>query len=242
MPAGKHVAIIGLGPSMLDYVRAAKGLGGRAPLVDEVWGINAVGDVLKCDRVFHMDDVRIQERRAQAKPDSNIAAMLQWMKRTTIPIVTSRAHPDYPTLEEFPLERFINEVGYAYFNNTCAYAVGYAILHGVAKISMFGCDFTYANSHQAEQGRACVEFWLGFARARGIELCTAGGSSLMDACTPETHLYGYDTLHVEITEESEDGPLRVRFSPRETFATAAEIEQRYDHSKHPNPLVSGDAA
>lgn len=241
MSAGKHVAIVGLGPSMLDYVRIANGLGGRAPLVDEVWGINAIGDVIKCDRVFHMDDVRIQQIRADAKPEGNIAAMLRWMKQAKIPIVTSRAHPDYPTLEEFPLERFINEVGYAYFNNTCAYAVGYAILHGVSKISMFGCDFTYANAHHAEKGRACVEFWLGFARSRGIDIVVAGGSSLMDSCTPETHLYGYDTVDVGVSEDV-DGVLHVAFEPRETIATAEEIERRYDHSKHPNSLVSGEAA
>lgn len=242
MHAGKHVAIVGLGPSMLDFVNLTKGLGGRAPLVDEVWGINAVGDVIRCDRIFHMDDVRIQERRAEAKPDGNIAAMLKWMRTTDIPIVTSRSHPDYPTLEEFPLERFVNEVGYAYFNNTCAWAVGYAVLHGVAKISMFGCDFTYANAHHAEQGRACTEYWLGFARARGIELCIAGGSSLMDSCTPETHLYGFDTLDVLISEEVEGGPLKVTTTPRADFATAEEIEKRYDHSQHPNPHVRGQAA
>jgi hypothetical protein len=242
MHAGKHIAIVGLGPSMLDFVNLTKGLGGRAPLVDEVWGINAVGDVLKCDRIFHMDDVRVQERRAELKPKGNIAHMLNWMRETSLPIVTSRLHPDYPTLEEFPLERFVNEVGYAYFNNTCAYAVGYAILHGVAKISMFGCDFTYANAHFAEKGRACVEYWLGFARARGIDICIAGGSSLMDSCTPQDHLYGYDTLNVEIVEDADDGPIKVTMTPRDEFATAEEIERRYDHAHHPNPLVSGHAA
>jgi SAM-dependent methyltransferase len=52
----------------------------RLKYCDEVWTINALGDVLACDRVFHMDDVRIQEIRAAAEPDSNIAAMLAWMK------------------------------------------------------------------------------------------------------------------------------------------------------------------
>jgi hypothetical protein len=240
MDAPKHVVILGLGPSLEAYSDLVKRLGGRHVFCDEVWGINAVGGVYQCDRIFHMDDVRIQERRAVAKPESNIANMLGWMRKHPGPIYTSRAHPDYPGLVEFPLERFINEVGFAYFNGTAAYAVAFAILLGVEEISMFGCDFTYANAHHAEKGRACVEYWLGFARARGIRISIAGGSSLMDSCEGG-ELYGYDTLQVEI-EAPDDAPARVTFTPREEFATAEEIEARYDHSKHPNTLVSGQAA
>lgn len=241
MSAPKHVVILGLGPSLEEYSDLVKRLGGRGSFADEVWGINAVGGVYQCDRLFHMDDVRVQERRAEAKPESNIANMLKWMRAHPGPIYTSRAHPDYPGLVDFPLERFINEVGYAYFNGTAAYAVGYAILIGVEKISLFGCDFTYANAHHAEKGRACVEYWLGFARARGIEIAVAGGSSLMDGCEPGEPLYGYDTVDVVI-DAPDDAPATVTFTPREEFATAEEIEARYDHRQHPNPLVSGQAA
>jgi len=62
-----HVVILGLGPSLETYVDHVKRLGGRKSLSDEVWGINAVGDVVICDRVFHMDDMRVQEARAKAK-------------------------------------------------------------------------------------------------------------------------------------------------------------------------------
>jgi hypothetical protein len=43
-----------------------------------------------------MDDVRIQEIRAAARPESNIATMLGWMRKHPGPIYTSRLHPDYP--------------------------------------------------------------------------------------------------------------------------------------------------
>jgi hypothetical protein len=60
----------------------------------------------------------------------------------------------------------------AYFNSTAAYAVAYAIHMGVKKISVFGMDFTYPNAHDAEKGRACVEFWLGIApRAASSSQC-----------------------------------------------------------------------
>lgn len=237
VPVPEHVAILGLGPSLEQYVNIVKRLGGKHAFCDETWGINATGGVLQCDRVFHMDDVRIQEIRAKAEPDSNIARMLEWIKVHPGPIVTSRAHPDYPGLVEFPLEAVLNKFQAAYFNSTAAYAVAYAIWLGVKKISLFGVDFTYANSHDAEKGRACVEFWLGIASANGVRLSISKSSSLLDAITtPAEKFYGYDTVDVEI-EVRPDGSAKVGFKEKAVLPTAEEIEARYDHSRHPNVLV-----
>jgi hypothetical protein len=238
MTAPSHVAILGLGPSLAQFMSLARGLGGRNAYCDEVWAINSLGDVFQCDRVFHMDDVRIQEIRAAAAPESNIAVMLKWMRKHPGPIITSRAHPDYPGLVEFPLADVINDLGFAYLNNTAAYAVAYAIHIGVKKISLYGCDFTYPNAHDAEKGRACVEFWLGFAKARGIQIATANSSSLIDACVPwEEKLYGYDAVKVSMKKDGEK--YAVEFTLRDVLPSAEEIEARYDHSAHPNKLVSG---
>jgi hypothetical protein len=233
----EHVVILGLGPSAEAYMDLAKRMGNRRRLCDEVWAINALGDVVQCDRIFHMDDVRIQEIRAAAQPDSNIAAMLEWMRTTATPIYTSRTHPDYPSLVEYPLEAVINDCGLEYLNNTAAAAVAFANLIGVKQITLFGCDYTYANSHDAEKGRACTEFHLGIAKARGTVIGITDRTSLLDGCASRAdRLYGYDTLEVELTGGG-DGPVKVNFTPRETLPTADEIEARYDHSKHPNPLV-----
>lgn len=237
--APEHVAILGLGPSLAQFMSLVRGLGGRSAYCDEVWAINCLGDVFACDRIFHMDDVRVQEIRAAAAPDSNIAKMVNWMRKHPGPIITSRDHPHYLGLVEFPLEAVINKLGFAYLNNTAAYAVAYAIHIGVKKISLWGCDFTYPNAHDAEKGRACVEYWLGFARARGIEIATGNQSSLMDACVPwSERLYGYDTVDVLVSAKDSEGNYRVTFKEREILPTAEEIETRYDHSAHPNILVA----
>lgn len=225
----EHVAILGLGPSLDQYLEITKRLGGRKKLCDETWGINAVGGVFQCDLIFHMDDVRIQEIRAAAKPDGNIAAMLPWMKESKTPIVTSRTHPDYPALVEFPLEDVLNHLGHDYFNSTAAYAVAFAIHIGVKKISLFGIDYTWENQTQAEKGRGCVEYWLGMARARNIEISIPKCSTLMDACE-QSRLYGYDTLDIEI-EPQEDGRVTIRKIPIEKLPTAEQIEANYDHSR-----------
>jgi SAM-dependent methyltransferase len=226
----EHVSILGLGPSLRVYVDVVKRLGGKHAYCDEVWGVNALGGVLMCDRIFHMDDVRIQEIRAKAMPESNIARMLEWLKLHPGPVITSRAHPDYPGLVEFPLEAVLNEFQHAYFNSTPAYAVAYAAFLGVKRISLFGIDYTYPNAHDAEKGRACVEFWLGVATARGIKLTVAKTSSLLDSMhTQADRLYGYDTLDVQIRGDA-SGRAHVTLTERAALPSAAEIEARYDHS------------
>lgn len=240
--APSHISIVGLGPSCATFFELTRRLGGASAYCDEVWGINAMGDVLRCDRIFHMDDLKVQEARAEAKPDGNIAAMVRWLKSHPGPVYTSVVRDGYPGLVAFPLEAVLNRSGdqnggAPYFNSTAAYAVAFAIHLGVDRISLFGLDYTLPNSHHAEQGRACVEFWLGIAAARGIEITIPDSSSLMDACaTDRDRLYGYDCVDVALNNQ-EDGSVRVEFAARAETPTAAEIEDRYNHAKHPNRLM-----
>ena len=237
-----HVAIVGLGPSCTQFFELTRRLGGVSKYCDEVWGINAIGDVLRCDRVFHMDDLRVQEARAAARPDSNIAAMVQWLKRHPGPVYTSVVRDGYPGLVAFPLQDVLNgsydtSGGAPYFNSTAAYAIAFAVHIGVKKISLYGIDYTFPNAHQAEKGRACCEFWLGIAAARGIELQVPEGTPLLDACEPdELRLYGYDCVDVKFHDRA-DGGVEISMHEKAAVPTAAEIEARYDHKQHPNPLV-----
>lgn len=240
--APAHVAIVGLGPSCTTFFELTRRLGGVSAWCDEVWGINAIGDVLRCDRVFHMDDVRVQELRAAANPDGNIAAMLKWLKTHPGPVYTSVVREGYPGLVAFPLEDVLNRKhdsngGPPYFNSTTAYAIAYAIHIGVKQISLWGLDYTRANAHHGEQGRACCEFWLGIAAARGIEITIPDTSALMDACEPaERRLYGYDCVDVRLLDQP-DGMVKVAMTEKETIPSAEEIEARYDHAQPVNPLM-----
>lgn len=251
MTAPRHIAILAYGPSLQQYVELTKALGGREAFCDEVWAVNAIGSVLNCDRVFHMDDVRIQEIRVAAQPDSNIAAMLAWLKKTKTPVYTSRAHAAYAALVEYPLEHVLNLAGgMAYFNSTPAYAVALALAELAAVratsdpkaglvLSLFGLDYTYANAHDAEKGRACIEFWLGRAHAMGVDVRVSSHSSLLDACEAEPPLYGYGRFGSRDVAfgKKPDGSIAVSFADRATMPTADEIEAAYDHSRHPSPLA-----
>lgn len=232
----QHVVIIGLGPSSSAYMDLVKRLGNRHVFADEVWAINAMADVVKCDRIFHMDDLQIQEARAAAAPGSNIDHMVRFLRTHPGPIYTSRLRPGYPGLVEFPLQDVLNNGGFPYFNSTAAYAIAYALHIGVKKISLYGLDYTMPNVHSGEQGRGCCEFWIGLAMARGVEINVPEQSSLMDACVSEDlRFYGYDCVDVVLNED-EDG-AKVEFKPREKIPTAEEIERRYDHKRPTNNLL-----
>jgi len=242
--APAHVAIVGLGPTCTTFFELTRRLGGISAYCDELWGINNLGDVLRCDRIFHMDDVKVQELRAAAQPEGYITNMLRWLKTHPGPIYTSVVREGYPGLVAFPLEAVMNRTrdgngGAPYFNSTVAYAVAYAIHIGVQRISLFGVDFTLPNRLHAEKGRACVEFWLGIAAARGIQVSIPPGTPLMDACAqPAERLYGYDCVDV-VLYDREDGGVGVRMEPKEP-PPVAEIEHRYDHTRHPNRLVEAE--
>jgi len=94
-----------------------------------------------------------------------------------------------------------------------------------------------ASADIAERGRACLEFWLGIAAARDIDIAIPKNSSLMDALYPQQQrLYGYDTLDISMRQVY--GQVRVAMTPHDNLPTADEIEARYDHSAHPNPMVA----
>lgn len=223
----KSVAIVAMGASSRTYLALCTHAGNRKRVADETWAINSMGGVIQHDLLFHMDDVGIQEARANADPDGNIAGMLDWLK-THPKFITSRKDADYPGSIAFPLEKVINKLGASYFNSTVAYAVAYAMYKGFTKISLYGVDFSYADGHKAEKGRACVEYLLGMASARGVHIEVASDSTLLDAnIDDDQRFYGYDVIEPVISQ-TENG-VKVKFQDREVIPTVDEIETRYNH-------------
>lgn len=235
-----HIAIVAFGPTSAYYLDAAKKEGNRKRFADFVIAINAMGSVIQSDLVFHMDDVRIQERRAAADPEGMVAGLLEWLKGYPGRVMTSRSHPDYPHLEEFPLEDVLNKFGGGYFNGTGAAALAYAIYLEPKEISLWGYDYTYHSSHKNEKGRACVEYWLGRAQERGIEIRLPPKTSLMDSyedsASDEARIYGYDTVRLQIAFDPACGKFKVTKTPlcESEWPTAEEVESAYDHGKPPH--------
>lgn len=149
------------------------------PPFDEVWGINHMGKVLKdVDKLFVMDDLKVQQHRYAEMLDRDV------------PIITSKAYPEFPTSVSYPLDDVLADIGWLYFTNTVVYAVAYAIHKKFKRIGLFGCDFHYPGVDQSEQARANCEFLLGIAHQRGIKVEVAKGSTTMDQ-NKITVMYGY---------------------------------------------------
>lgn len=222
----QSVAIVAMGKSCSTYIRQVSAAGDRRVIADQTWAINSMGSAIAHDLLFHMDDCRVQEQRAAAQPGTNVANMLNWLRRHPN-FYTSRKYDDYPGAMEYPLEKVVRMTGVAYFNSTVAYAVALAVAIGVKKIAMYGADYSYSNLHKAERGRGCVEFWLGLAAARGIQIVVAEDTTLLDACEPaERKWYGYDGYKVDLTIDKDNG-LQITKTPHDDLPSAAEIEARY---------------
>lgn len=242
LPAGAtvpaKVAIVALGPSSLRYIQQAA-MHGSTKQYDEVWTVNSYVDVIRSDRLFHMDDFLVQERRAVK--NQRIANMLEGIKRYKGPVITCRPLERYPSSVEFPLGPVIQEFGACYFANTVPYMLAYAGWLGVQELHLFGCDYSWPNRMQAEAGRACTEYWLGQLNARGIVTLVDSTSTLMDAQTYSGSvkpLYGYSDGHTVELVRVDDSRVKLTITPKAEadLPTAEAVEAKYDHGENLGPM------
>jgi len=234
------VALLGMGCSAEQYMRHCARHGSK-DLFDQLWTVNSYGSIFGADLTWHMDDVRIQEERVKAGAEDGpwLKEMMRWFgEHPEQLVVTSRGHPSYPNLIEYPLEFVLNATGGpCYFNSTPSYALGlvYAshtegcplVPEPIDTLAIFGCDFAYAPGiWKGEKGRACMEYWLGRIQEQGkTQIKLPKETWLMDVNCLKP--YGYDTVFPKITDA--DGRCEVIFEelPREKWPTAEQIEERY---------------
>ena len=207
---GKKIAIVSMGRSQLDYHMSIS----HSQEYDEVWAINSMCAVIKCDRVFMMDPASRFFDTFDAGPQTQV--MCRTLPKLEIPIYSCEKDNRVPAIELYPLKEVVKELGCGYLNNTIAYAIAFAALNKVGAINMYGADFSYStNIHFGEMGRACCEFWLAKCMDLGIDVSVAASSSMLDTNVPEEQkLYGYHRLdnppvvylnkgQLDVTESSE---------------------------------------
>lgn len=198
---GKRIAIVAMGKSHGQFILAKT----HSIEFDEVWAINSMSGVIFHDRVFMMDPASRFLDTDDSGTQTGIMAKV--LKEHKGPIYTCELDDRCPGLVEFPLEEVMNECKTGYFNNTVAYAIGFAIAAKVAEIHLYGIDFSYKGYvHFAEAGRANCEFLLSIAITRGISIGIAQDSSLLDTNEPvQTKLYGYHRLAEPLVVGLENG-------------------------------------
>ena len=201
---GKKVAIVAMGKSQLDYHLSIS----HSKEYDEVWAINSMCAVVKADRVFMMDPASRFFDTNDPGPQTKV--MRKILPQIKCPVYSCELDKRAPSIELYPLEKIIDSLGCGYLNNTIAYAIAFAALNNVGKLSMYGADFSYTtNVHFGEMGRACCEFWLAKCMGMGIEVSVAATSSMLDTNVPEREkLYGYHRLEDPLVVYLKDGDLK----------------------------------
>ena len=170
----------------------------------EVWTVNSGGLTFKHDVVFdmHTEEYIYSQDTKQLK---KILGRRKFLKTHDKPILMPRALPEYPTSVTYPLRLVVEQTRCNYFNNTGAYMMALAYLCGVRELIIFGMDYAAEKddgSLYVENGRACVEYWLGRLTESGCLVVLTEGTRLMDS---QSHsktgaIYGY---HLPLKVEPE---------------------------------------
>jgi len=173
------VAILAKGPTLKDF-------GGD---FDEVWGLNQVCKSHALDRLFVMDDLK--SRMPYWDPD-----FPEWLKQYDRPFFTSRAYPEWPTAERFPIEDVCQHFGVPLglsFYSSVDYMIALAVYRGADEIHLFGVDCS--DPKREETVRVGIALWIGVAMGRGIRVVTRPGSYYQWFTVPgvcyEKGMYGY---------------------------------------------------
>ena len=102
---------------------------------------------------------------------------LRALRRLPIYVQEPKDWPELPTARAFPFTR-VQALATAFANyhaSSIDWMLAYAITEGAREIALYGVE----QDHSAEPhgARACVEFWAGFAVARGIKVWSVDGST-----------------------------------------------------------------
>lgn len=193
----KHVVIVGLGPTKADLLNGTSGHTPNKDLMaaDEVWGVNAAinqfAGRIRYDMIWMMDNLHGEFR----KYPQYIEYMKQYLERHRVPLMTSEAgeYADIENIYEYPLYWIYAMYGddAMYFHNSIPYMVCYALAIGVKRLELWGCDYSYEKHKTREDDRANAEYWIGFARSKGMKVLIPVTSSLTSA-DKGLYFYGYD--------------------------------------------------
>jgi hypothetical protein len=161
---------------------------------DEVWGLNqqAAWKGIKLDKLFVMDDLKLR------MPFYAGYDFVNWLKDYKQPIITSRAYPEWPTSEDYPIKEvcqyFGVPTGIAMYS-TPDYMIALAVMRGATEIHLFGVDMVDKTMHEMRIG---TSHWIGVAHARGVLVRTYFGSMFQYLTNPghcmECGMYGYAKL------------------------------------------------
>lgn len=148
----------------------------------EIWGVNQLYRFIpRADRWFQIHTNWDDKDRWAAGTDQ-----AAWLAQCPIPVYMTDLNPAIPNSVRYPAERVMAELKtHDYFTSSIAFMVALAIAEGFHEIGIYGIDLVIGREWDFE--KACVEFYLGIAHARGLEYHLPQGCALLW----QSHRYGY---------------------------------------------------
>ena len=141
----------------------------------EYWGCNNTYKKVKVelDKLFIMHDLY----STQYNKEKNL---IKEINEKSFPVYTLGKYAELKNGVQYPMKKIIKEFKVAYFLNNISYMLALAILQKPKCIGMFGVDMSFGtNVEYMQNEKACIEFWLGLATGRGIEIHIPQQSTVM---------------------------------------------------------------
>ena len=152
------IILLGMGPTWYQCPK-------KCPENSEIWTLNTMfRNHEEISKLFMMHDIRIEIIMQDAKFIDNVNA-------TGLPVYTPIPYPSLKNNIVYALKEVVEEFGVGFYLDSVAYMLAYAIMQKPKNLVLFGIDMRPDSGkewHLNEKG--CIEFWLGMAMGREIEV------------------------------------------------------------------------
>lgn len=148
----------------------------------QTWGMNDHILSRPFDMLFEIHDIYemlLSDPRGQR--------FLDRVNEMEIPILCQEHYDFIPTSEPYPVEEICNHFGIDYFTSSIDYMLAYGIWKGIKKIDIYGVHV--AGDTEWSHQKASLEFWIGVAIGRGIDIKIHGSPTIL-----KTIYLGHETV------------------------------------------------
>jgi len=194
------------------------------PKVIEYWGCNDLYKFRKLDRLFIMHELYMTTFNKKE------STLIEQVNKLDIPVYTLGDYKELKNNIRYPMQEIIKEFKIAYFQNTASYMLALAIMQQPKQIELYGMDMSFGSmTEYMRNEKACVEFWLGVAKGRGIiHLVTKGSTLLMRK--KRSNFYGF-TIQ---TPSTNAGMYTIK--PDYPYGCGAKCASRYKLAQRDNRI------
>lgn len=181
----KKLAIVGTAPSSVNL----------APYNNpdyEIWGLNGVYSMVDYANINNFtrwfETHLMKDIKALSNDTKYTYGMdyMAWLQNSAIPVYMVDKFKEIPMSVKYPLDEILEMFPERYFNNTVSYMLALAIYEGYEDINIYGVDMATSGEYGSQ--RPSCEFFIGYAKGRGIKVYIPDESDLLK--TP--YLYGFE--------------------------------------------------